>query len=542
MNERTASVCVLVSAVFIAGCAVSGCQSIDKRAATASVSEERLRDIEPLDLRPMAVPETGAPPAAPPAAAPAAPEVRLSLEECRAAALENNLDLKVALVSPSIAAASVTEAEARFEALFFSDAFFGKTDDFSPLAGASRSEATTADMGFRFPLRTGGTVTLDFPASRSDTPGAAPSYDTDARFRLSQPLLRGGWLRANTHAIRIARYQSQASEARAKLEVIRVIAETDRVYWRLYAARRELEVRRNEYDLAVAQLDRARRRVQAGAASEVEITRAETGVAERTEAIIIADNALRQRERSLKRALNRPTLPMDAATVLVPATEPNPVRYTLEAPRLVKAALDNRMDMLEVELQIAQDASTIDFERNQALPSLALEYTYNVNGAGSSAHDSLGRLNDRDFEDHTVGLSLEVPLGNAAAKSRLRQAILSRVQRLATRDARASQIRQEVLDAIDQIQTAWQRIVASRQRTTLAERNLSAEIRQFDLGLRTSTDVLDAQTRLANAQSAEIAALADYQIAQTDLAYSTGMLLGAASVRWQPSAGEKGKQ
>ena len=31
----------------------------------------------------------------------------------------------------------------------------------------------------------------------------------------------------------------------------------DRVYWRLYAARRELEVRVNEHDLADAQLQRA---------------------------------------------------------------------------------------------------------------------------------------------------------------------------------------------------------------------------------------------------------------------------------------------
>ncbi|HMO26535.1 MAG TPA: TolC family protein, partial [Tepidisphaeraceae bacterium] len=53
-------------------------------------------------------------------------------------------------------------------------------------------------------------------------------------------------------------------------------------------------------------------------------------------------------------------------------------------------------------------------------------------------------------------------------------------------------------------------------------------------GLRTSTDVLDAQTRLADARSSEIGALADYQIAQVDLAYATGTLLGAAAIEWSP--------
>ena len=76
--------------------------------------------------------------------------------------------------------------------------------------------------------------------------------------------------------------------------------------------------------------------------------------------------------------------------------------------------------------------------------------------------------------------------------------------------------------------------MANRQRTVLAARNLRAEEHQFELGLRTSTDVLDGQTRLGDAQSAEISSLVDYQIAQVDLAYATGTLLGAARVEWEP--------
>ena len=43
-----------------------------------------------------------------------------------------------------------------------------------------------------------------------------------------------------------------------------------------------------------------------------------------------------------------------------------------------------------------------------------------------------------------------------------------------------------------------------------------------------------AQTRFAEAQSGEILALAEYQIAQVDLAFATGTLLGAAKIRWEP--------
>ena len=518
-----------LAAAVLAGCTAS----YENRYMTMDVPAEKLRTVETFDASAMSAPETPAP-AEPSAEALTSTETALSLEQCRAAALENNLDLKVVLVDPAIAAEAVNQAEAVFEPSLSSDLTYTVIDPAVPegVRGA-QSESLSSGLGFGFPLRTGGLLTFDMPVTRFEENPSG--YGSAVSASLSQPLLRGAGVRANTYDIRIARYQSQVSQAQTKLEVMRVIAAVDRVYWRLYAARREVEVRKNEYDLAVAQLERARRRVQAGAASEVEVIRAETGVAERVEAIITSGNTLRQRERDLKRSLNAPRLEMDSPTAIVPSTEPNPVHYSFDAARLVKAAAENRMEMLALELQIAQDASTIDLRRNQTLPALALAYTYAVNGVGPAAADSFDLLQDKRFENHSVGLSLELPLGNAAARSRLRQAIASRIQRLATRDQRRAQIEQEVLDAVDQLETSWQRVLANRQRTILAARNVDAETRQFELGLRTSTEVLDAQTRLADAQSAEISSLTDYQIAQVDLAYATGTLLGEARVRWAPA-------
>ncbi len=91
-----------------------------------------------------------------------------------------------------------------------------------------------------------------------------------------------------------------------------------------------------------------------------------------------------------------------------------------------------------------------------------------------------------------------------------------------------------MLNAIDQLEANWQRVLAGRQTTVLNGRLFEAEKRQFELGLGTSTDVLRAQTDFADAQSAEILALAEYQIALVDLSYATGTLLGAAKVRWEP--------
>ncbi|MDY7109348.1 MAG: TolC family protein [Planctomycetota bacterium] len=471
---------------------------------------------------------------------PAPPETMdLTLEQVRAAVLGNNLDLQVELVNPTITQTSVDEEEAKFEAAFSGSAFHSRTDSPTALGTeGTMSEFSSVDLGVDIPLRSGGSARVSFPATKTKTnnPFALldPSYTTDFRFSLSHPLLRGAGQRVNTHSIRVARHQHQITTARTKLEAIRILANADRAYWSLYAAQRALEVRQQEYELAVRQMERARRQYDAGAVAEIEIVRAEAGVADRLEAIIIAQTTIRRRQRDLKRLMNRDDLPMNSPTEIALTSEPDPMGLELDPVALSDYALANRMEMLELEIQLAIDASTVDFQRNAKLPLVTLDYNYTINGLGPSARDAFDQLPDKSFEDWSLGVSAEIPLGNEAAEAGYHRAILQRVQRLATKEQRIAAIRQEVHDAVDQLQQNWQRILAARQAALLAGRTYEAEQRQFDVGASTSTDVLDAAARLSDAQLREIQALTDYEIAQVDIAFATGTLLGYGRIRWEP--------
>jgi outer membrane protein TolC len=471
-------------------------------------------------------------------------EVPLTLAQVRQLALSNNLDLKVELFNPTIARQGLSEEEARFESLFTTTIDYTNSDQptATQLQG-SQVKDWRVTPGVDIPLRTGGSVRLAVPMERFETNNQFatlnPAYTSDAAVRITQPLLRGGGTDVAAQGIRVAFYAYQQSQARTKLEVIRVLASADRIYWRLYAARQELLVRRQEYDLAVAQLDRARRQVNAGAAAEVETIRAQSGVADRVEAIIVADNTVRDRERELKRILNAADLSMESPTALVTATEPRPIYYVVDSERMIDRSMSNRMELLDLELQIARESSDIRFARNDMLPLVSLAYTYNINGLGSDLNESFDMVRDNRFADHQLGVQIEVPIGNDAARSRLRRAMLARLQTLATREQRELQIRQEVLAAVDQLEANWQRILAARQRVIAQARVLEVEIRQFDQGLRTSTEVLEAQTRLANAKLSEISAVSEYEIAQVDIAFATGTVLGASGVSWEPAAVRK---
>jgi outer membrane protein len=534
---------VAAAALFVAGCeSPLGPRDSDYGRQTPP---QRLREIQPLEIERFAKP--AAPPDAPEADPAVAAKARfagltetpLSIAEVRAAALEHNLGIKSVLIDPTIAAQGVLIEESAFEPAFTTRALWQETD--SPTASSlasAQQKFVSIEPGVRIPLRTGGTALVALPMSRTETDNAFsflnPAYRSDLDFSISHPLLRNAGREVNTTGIRIASYNRQISEAQTKLAIINQLAAADQTYWRLYQARRNLDVAQQQYELAQAQLGLAERLVRAGKQAEIEVIRAQAGTAQRLDAIIVAQNTVLTQQRELKRILNLPGLEIDSQVAIIPSTQPQPVEYLVEAAPLTAEAVQNRMEMLELELRLLTDIANIRFAQNQTLPALDVNASYNIGGLGDSGHDSFRTLYRNRFESWTVGANLEVPLGNEGARARLRQSVLTRLQRLNTREARKLLIAQEVGDAVDRIQAGWQRILATRQSTILSARSFQAEQRQFDVGTSTSTDVLDAATRLALAQFEEIQSLVDYELAQIDLATATGYLLGESNIVWNP--------
>ena len=105
---------------------LTGCEQFpgDEQFYEIKIAPEKLRQVETLELQKAEAKENGRPEpnAVPPK------ELGLTLEQCRALTLENNLELKVQLISPAIAAERVSEQEAAFEAAFFSNTSYARTD------------------------------------------------------------------------------------------------------------------------------------------------------------------------------------------------------------------------------------------------------------------------------------------------------------------------------------------------------------------------------------------------------------------------------
>ncbi len=483
-----------------------------------------------------------------------APLVELTLGEARAIALEQNLDLKVARYGPRIAAANLAAEQAAFEAVFTTDAGYNVTD--SPTVNQAvidptdpegepsiiqvlggQNEAYSVNPAIVKPLRRGGQLRIEAPFNKIETDQGRvlnPQYEQDVRASINLPLGRGYGSDVNEQQIRVAATQLGQALVRQKLEVIQTLAAVDRGYWRLYAARQAVDVRQQQVDLALRQLERARRLARGGEVAQVEVVRAESGLADANELLVQARANVGTQERLLKQLLNAPQdqpLSVGNAGVVLTGTDPLPVRYVLNPARLLSAAYARRGELLEAQLLIAQErASVLASRLEYSRPRVDLRYEYGVNGLGGNYGDALDVLGDVDFEDHNVGLQIEVPLGNRARRERLRAAQFRRLERLADAESRRLLVRREVFDAVADIETGWQRIAAAQVRVDAAQRLLEAEQRQFDLGTRTTTEVLEAQTNLAQAKLARIQALTDYETSRTDLAVATGTILGKSGV------------
>jgi outer membrane protein len=449
----------------------------------------------------------------------------LSIEQVRAAALVNNLDLKIELVSPSIAQRILDEQQAKFESTMFGSTNYQRTE---AMGMGTISKSQTGKLGIEKPLPTGGEIQVGLPFSDDYSSGGLA--DAAASVSYIQSLLRGAGTRINTQSIRIARHQWNITSARTKLVAIRLLANADIAYWRLYAARKELEVRREQYKLAQDQLSHARKKVAAGSSPKIEIVRAEAGLASRLEAVINAETAVQNRQRDILSIMNQEDMPLEAAVDIVTETDSNPLRLELDDKQLAEQALANRMEMMELEQRLTIDDLNIEVARNALLPNLTLSYTYTARAQDGTLRNAFEDLSGNSFDDHSVGISAAIPLGNRAAKAHLQRLKLEKMQDISARDRYRQIIRQEVYGAVNELQGSWRRILAAEQGVTAAYRDYKVEQSQFELGLSTSTNVLYSATGLADAQLRRIYAFADYEIAQIYLARATGNLLGHGQI------------
>ncbi len=479
----------------------------------------------------------------------------LSIESVRQKALSQNLSLNITMLAPDIAQTFVNEERAKFDQVIFANARVIEMDQdivsgdtvkfssFDPILDnkpvkltteATRTRLVRGEAGIAVPLQTGALVTIgtDFANKKINNDFPTNEYNGALRFSVSQPLLRNAGVAVNTASIRIAEFNQRAVDAQTKLQSIRIIAIVDKAYWALYQAWMNLAVRQQQYMLASQNYAMVERRVTEGLSARIELNRANIGVADRVNALVMAKTQLKITQRQLQFFLN--DIDVDVNTThLLPSTQPNLTGFEFDRERLVENALDKRLDLLAQELQLAAETTKVSYLENQILPIFTLDYQYgalsNTTGRFSQSFQNL----NNPFNEWSLGFRFEMPLSNEARLAQLNRAVTERLQRLSTQALQSLTVKREMLDALDFVDQDWTRIAAARQQVAIAGINYTAELKQFNEGLRTMTEVIESLTQLGDSQLREIQAVTGYQISLIDLAFATGTLFGYSQINVQ---------
>jgi len=90
------------------------------------------------------------------------------------------------------------------------------------------------------------------------------------------------------------------------------------------------------------------------------------------------------------------------------------------------------------------------------------------------------------------------------------------------------------LNAINAVELNWQRILSNRAAVDRAQETYQDNRSEFELGKITTTELLLTLDQVAEARSALVSSITEYQNSLVDLAFATGTVLGESSVSWTP--------
>jgi outer membrane protein len=475
---------------------------------------------------------------------------RLTIEEAVKLALENNLGIQIARFDPRVEDLTVAQARAAWVPSFTNS--FQKNSQDNPnnnflaggLGGKTTSASFTNSTGVQQNTPWGGNYSASWDGSRSTTNSGFTTFSPQLRSGLSlsvlQPLVRNFSIDSMRQQVAVSIKNREISEVELQQTVATTMRTVRNAYWNLAYATASLSVQRQSLDLAQESLRNTRSRVEIGTTPPIDIVEAESEVATREEAVIIAEAAIKTAEDNLRALVFDPSSPgfweMTIEAVDLPPFQP----ITVDTNAAVRNALDKRTDLQRASKLLEVNDVQIRFLRNQTLPDVSAQFDYGLSGLGGLQlirdngpfgpgtgpvigqnerrfNSVLADLFANRYPQWTASLNVSYPIGASQQQASLARARIEYSQAQAQIKNQQLQVSTQVREAARQVQTNQKRVETTRAARSFAERRLEAEQRKFAAGTSTSFIVFQAQRDLALARNNELRAILDYNQSVVDL-------------------------
>lgn len=405
------------------------------------------------------------------------------------------------------------------------------------------------NVGYAQNFATGASLQVNWINARQTTNGIydyfSPSLNSKIEAIVSQPLLAGRGLGPNLRFLRIARTNSKISDIAFQAQVIATVTQICDIYWDLVSAYDDEQVNERSVSFATDTLDKSRKQLELRAVPEMDVLKAEGDLATRQQDLTIARTNLQLQELYMKNAITRslddpileemPVVPTDRiATQIQPITEP--------VQEMIGAALKNRTELRESDLDLQNRELSRKTARNALLPSLSAyglysgsglageqsEHYYNPSVPTTLGHDwpsAVQSAFNYSAPQYQVGLALNVPLRNRIAKADQYRTELEYRQAQVYAEELKKRIRIEVRNARYALDQGASRVDAARKARDLAQRTLDIMQKEQTLGAGSNQQTLSAEHDLALTESALVTAETAYEKARIEVRRATGTIL-----------------
>ncbi len=473
----------------------------------------------------------------------ASPVFLIDLQQSVMRAARQSLDVQHSRFDPAISEAQTVAARAAFDWTLFGEVDWSATDapQVQAFVGATpvgvrvrQNQSIGYETGIRKRLTSGGAFSISQGQTYTDdsTPGTTLAPDPSERvfldLALTQPLLRGAGSDTALAEIRLAENTERRAIQQYKARLINTVTVTEQSYWRLAQSYRELQIRRRLLERGIETRDVLSSRLSFDV-KPAEYSDAVATVERRRADVIRAENDLRQRSDALKVLINDDELTVGNETQLLPSDEAPEVAIQFSLLDSVTQALQHRPEVRQAILDIDDSSIRQVVADNARLPLLDMSFRSRFNGLDRETGDAYEQVSDGRFVDFLVSAMFEQPIGNRGPEADHRARQLERMQATVEYRRVVQRVVLEVKTALRNVTTNYQLIEQTRSSRLAASENLRTLLVQEKTIQSLTPDFLDLKFRrqesLAQAESAEQAALTDYNNSLADLSAATGTAL-----------------
>ena len=482
------------------------------------------------------------------AGAPPAQVRRLSVDEAVRLAAYNNLGIQITRYDPQIEDLNVAQARAGYTPSLTTS--FQSVNRTQPNQSFLSGAVTASDdqffnnTGITAALPWGGSYDVGWDSSRFQSNNFAATRNPQLRSQIaasfSQPLLRNFRIDGIRQQLRVSQMNREIADVDVREQLTVTSRAVRNAYWNLAFQIASLEVARQSLDLANESLRNTRSRVEIGTTPPIDIVADEAEVAQRREAVIVAEAQIATSEDTLRALVFNPSAPDFWAIRIQPDELPAFKPVTVDLNAIISTALDRRTDLARVRKNLDITDVNIAYQLNQTYPDVTATLGYNAVGVGGREIQRgvgpfgpgtgdpvgffdrgygsvLGDLFRNDYPTWTFSLNVSYPIGRSQQEAALARTRVQRSQTQTQLRNQQLQVETEVRQRARQVQTNQQRVESTRASRELMERRLEAEQRKFAAGTSTNFLVFQAQRDLAQARNNELRAILDDNQSAVDL-------------------------